>query len=68
MELARTIAAKSLPSIKLRKIASSNIAGRTWVEVYVDAQKLSATLTGGHEEKEGGRSFLEGRKTNYLDR
>lgn len=67
MTLARKIAAKSLPSIRARKIASANLEGRTWAEAYLDAQQLSAGLTAGRDGDEGVRAFLEGRKADYTD-
>ena len=68
LALARKIAGKSLPSIKARKSASSNLEGRTWEEAYLDAQKLSAVLTDGRDGDEGVRAFLAGRQADYQDR
>lgn len=68
MELARKIAAKSLPSIRARKIASSQLEGVSWTEAYLDAQRLSAGLTAGSDGGEGVRAFLDGRAPNYQDR
>lgn len=67
LKLARTIAGKSLPAIRARKIASSNLEGRTWQEAYLDAQELSAGLTKGDDGEEGVRAFLERRRANYQD-
>lgn len=66
--LARIIAAKSLPAIQARKIASSNLEGRTWIDAYRDAQVLSGRLTSGHDGAEGVQAFLQGRHANYEDR
>lgn len=65
--LARKIAAKSLPAIRARKVASSALDGRTWTEAYLDAQVLSAALTAGADGGEGVRAFLDGRKPIYRD-
>lgn len=67
LELAGRIAAKSLPAIRARKVASSNLEGRSWTEAYLDAQQLSAQLTAGSDGQEGVRAFLEGRQANYRD-
>ena len=68
MELAAQIAAKSLPVVRARKIASVAIEGRTWMEAYLDAQALSSRLVGGEDSAEGVRAFLEHRKPRVLDR
>ena len=68
LKLARKIAQKSLPSIRARKVASSNLEGRTWSEAYLDAQQLSAILTDGRDGEEGVRAFLEGRRADYQDK
>lgn len=66
--LARQIAAKSLPSIRARKVASTQLEGRTWTEAYLDAQALSAELKAGLDGDEGVRAFLGGRAPDYRDR
>lgn len=68
LELARQIAAKSLPAIRARKIASANLEGRGWIEAYLDAQGLSAMLTAGEDGAEGVTAFLEGRAARIADR
>lgn len=68
MELASLIAAKSLPSIRARKLASVSLEGRTWMEAYLDAQALSASLVAGEDSGEGVRAFLEHRQPKYADR
>ena len=67
LSLARAIATKSLPAIQARKVASSRLEGRTWIEAYLDAQELSGMLTTGSDGGEGVRAFLEGRDANYRD-
>ncbi len=68
LELAAQIAAKSLPVVRARKLASIAIEGRTWMEAYLDAQALSGRLVGGEDSAEGVRAFLEHRKPRVLDR
>ena len=68
LELAAQIAAKSLPVVRARKLASIAIEGRTWMEAYLDAQALSGRLVGGEDSGEGVRAFLEHRKPLVLDR
>ena len=67
LALGRKIAAKSLPSIRARKIASADLEGRSWTEAYLEAQKLSGQLTAGRDGNEGVRAFLEGRQAQYND-
>lgn len=67
LALARAIATKSLPAIRARKVASSHLEGRTWIEAYLDAQALSGRLTAGGDGEEGVRAFLEKRDVNYRD-
>jgi enoyl-CoA hydratase/carnithine racemase len=66
--LARQIAAKSLPSIRARKVASTRLEGRSWSEAYLDAQSLTADLTEGEDGGEGVRAFLDHRAARYQDR
>ncbi|SEF15618.1 enoyl-CoA hydratase [Rhizobiales bacterium GAS191] len=68
LEIARMIAAKSLPSIRARKLASVALEGRGWMEAYLDAQALSAHLVAGMDSGEGVRAFLEHRKPRFVDR
>jgi enoyl-CoA hydratase/carnithine racemase len=67
MELARAIAAKSLPAIRARKVASVAEAGQAWIDAYLDCQALSAELVAGHDSAEGVRAFLEGRAARYSE-
>lgn len=67
LELAEEIAAKSLPAIRARKMASANLQGRSWEQAYLDAQQLSGALTGSRDGEEGVLAFLEGRRANYCD-
>lgn len=68
MELAHAIAAKSLPAIRARKVASIAEAGQDWMDSYLDCQALSADLVAGVDSGEGVRAFLEGRKARFIDR
>lgn len=68
LELARQIAAKSLPSIRARKVASSRREGMSWADAYLDAQSLTAGLTAGEDGAEGVRAFLDDRNPDYRDR
>jgi enoyl-CoA hydratase len=61
LALASEIAAKSLPSIRARKAAFSELEGRTWMEAYLDAQARSASLVAGEDSGEGVKAFLEHR-------
>jgi enoyl-CoA hydratase/carnithine racemase len=67
LELARRIAAKSLPAIRARKTASARIGGDAWMNAYLDAQALSGDLTAGRDGGEGVRAFLDGRSPKYCD-
>jgi enoyl-CoA hydratase/carnithine racemase len=67
LALAQQIAKKSLPAIRARKIASSNLEGRGWEQAYLDAQAMTAELTAGKDGQEGVSAFLEGREARYLD-
>lgn len=66
--LANQIAAKSLPAIRARKIASIAEAGQRWMDDYLDCQALSADLVAGIDSGEGVHAFLEGRKARFVDR
>ncbi|MDR7154021.1 enoyl-CoA hydratase/carnithine racemase [Sphingobium xenophagum] len=68
MALARTIAGKSLPAIRARKIASARMEGMSWTEAYLDAQAFTAQLTVGSDGAEGVRAFLDHRTPHYDDR
>lgn len=67
LQLAEAIAAKSLPSIQARKIASSRLEGMSWMEAYLDAQSLSADLVATRDSQEGVAAFLQGRSPKFSD-
>lgn len=67
MDLARAIAAKSLPAIRARKVAFVGEAGRGWIDAYLDCQSLSADLVTHKDSDEGVRAFLERRMARYRD-
>ena len=67
-EIATLIAAKSLPAVRARKLASVAIEGRSWMDAYLDAQALSAQLVAGEDSAEGVRAFLEHRAPRLGDR
>jgi enoyl-CoA hydratase/carnithine racemase len=66
--LANQIASKSLPALRARKIASTNLEGRSWEQAYLDAQAMTAELTSGQDGAEGVNAFLGGRDARYQDR
>jgi enoyl-CoA hydratase/carnithine racemase len=66
--LAERIAAKSLPAIRARKVASTHLDGIGWEQAYLDAQALSAQLTAGCDGAEGVAAFLDKRPPVYRDR
>lgn len=68
LALAREIAVQSLPAIRARKRASVGLEGRSWTTAYLDAQALSAELTGGKDGQEGVAAFLDGRAPILRDR
>lgn len=68
LELAGQIAAKSLPSVQARKIASTRLEGKSWMEAYLDAQALSADLVATRDSQEGVQAFLQGRPAQFDDR
>lgn len=68
MEIARLIAAKSLPALKANKICNNAVEGLPWEEGYQLTQEYSARLTAGEDGKEGIRAFLQRRKAQYRDR
>jgi enoyl-CoA hydratase/carnithine racemase len=67
MDLARSIAAKSLPSIRARKRASIALEKRSWMEAYLDAQAMSAELVAKADAGEGVAAFLEHRPPSFKD-
>lgn len=68
MEIAELIAAKSLPSVRARKVASTGLEGKSWMDAYLEAQALSADLVANADSAEGVNAFLEGRDPKYRDR
>lgn len=68
LQLARSIAAKSLPAVRARKLACVAIEGRSWMDAYLDAQALSARMAAGSDGGEGVRAFLEHRAPQYRDK
>lgn len=68
IELAEAIAAKSLPVLRARKIASTRLEGKSWSDAYLDAQALSACLVGNADGDEGVRAFLDKRDADVRDR
>lgn len=66
-EIARKIAAKSLPAIRARKLTGSSLQPRSWMDVYLDAQSRSGSLVAGEDAEEGVRAFLDGRPAQYKD-
>jgi enoyl-CoA hydratase len=67
LELARLVAAKSLPAIKARKAVSNALEGLTWMDAYLLAQRATAELTDGRDAQEGVRAFLEHRDARLAD-
>jgi len=67
MELAHSIAKKSLPAIRARKRASVALEGLTWMEAYLSAQGLSAELVANADSGEGVSAFLEHRDPRLID-
>lgn len=68
VSLAHLIAAKSLPAIKARKVASTKFEDCGWMAAYLGAQALSAELKAGRDGDEGVRAFLDNRPADYKDR
>ena len=67
LELARSIAQKSLPGLKARKRVFNDIEGRTWMESYLIAQEVSGNLVTTSDAGEGVHAFLEGRSPEISD-
>jgi len=69
MEIARSMAAKSLPALKANKAAINVGETQTsWLETYKMGQTTSARLTVSADAKEGIRAFLDKREPVYLDK
>jgi enoyl-CoA hydratase len=67
LTMARTIAAKSLPSLRARKRVSVAIEGMSWNDSYLLAQAASADLVAGDDAGEGVLAFLQHRRANFVD-
>lgn len=68
MEIARLIAAKSLPALKANKICNNLVEGKSWLDGYKATQEYSAKLAAGEDTKEGLRAFFERRPPSYTNR
>jgi enoyl-CoA hydratase/carnithine racemase len=67
MELAASIASKSLAALKANKLCNNASETMNWIEAYKLSQAKSADLTITKDAKEGIRAFLEKRKPKYVD-
>jgi enoyl-CoA hydratase/carnithine racemase len=68
IEIATMIAKKSLPALSANKAAiNEGELEADFLKTYKKTQTASATLTAGHDSKEGIRAFLEKRDPNYTD-
>jgi enoyl-CoA hydratase/carnithine racemase len=68
LELARTIAAKSMPALRARKRAYVEHEQLGWFDAYRLAQGLSAELVALGDSKEGVQAFLDNRAPVLGDR
>ena len=68
MELARMIAAKSLPVVEAIKSSANLMDMAGWQEGRKVASDHSARLTGSADYREGISAFFDGRKPSYTDR
>jgi enoyl-CoA hydratase/carnithine racemase len=67
MELAETIASKSLPALRANKICALAAEEMSMMEAYKFSQQYASKLTAMGDSKEGIRAFLERRDPNYSD-
>jgi enoyl-CoA hydratase/carnithine racemase len=67
MEIARTIAKKSLPALKANKLCTNATESLSWNDGYKMTQQYSAKLTITKDAKEGINAFLEKRQPRYSD-
>ncbi len=67
-EIAASIAAKSLPSLRATKRVQLSIGEMDWRDAYLLAQEASSRLTGSEDAAEGVAAFLEGRAPRLVDR
>jgi enoyl-CoA hydratase/carnithine racemase len=58
LEVADLIATKSLPVIQARKTCSNALEGKTWMDAYLDAQKVSKGLVEHDDARAGVQAFL----------
>lgn len=67
LELAATIASKSLPALRARKKAFVEHEGLSWVDGYVLAQSLTGTLVELNDSRDGVAAFFEHRPAAVTD-
>jgi enoyl-CoA hydratase/carnithine racemase len=67
LEIAETIAKKSLPALKANKLCTNATESMSWTDGYKLTQEYSARLTITRDAKEGIRAFLEKREPKYTD-
>lgn len=67
IELAASVAGKSLAALKANKLCNNASETMNWIEAYKLSQAKSADLTITKDAKEGIRAFLEKRKPKYTD-
>lgn len=68
IELAHSIADKSLPALRATKLSALFAEDNTWMDAYLTSQEFAAELTGMADSKEGIRAFLERRTPQYTGR
>jgi enoyl-CoA hydratase/carnithine racemase len=68
LELASTIASKSLPALIARKQAFVGIEGLSWLKGYLLSQGLSGNLVELDDSRDGVRAFFEHRAAAVTDR
>ncbi|MCU1477810.1 MAG: enoyl-CoA hydratase/isomerase family protein [Subtercola sp.] len=67
LELAATIAAKSLPALRARKQAFVQQEGLSWLDGYLLAQGLTGTLVELNDSRDGVNAFFEHRQAAVTD-
>lgn len=68
LELASTIASKSLPALIARKQAFVQLEGLSWLDGYLLSQGLSGTLVELDDSRDGVLAFFEHRQATVTDR
>jgi len=68
LELARTIATKSLPALRADKQTLVEMEGLGWLDAYLHAQEVAAGLVATEDSREGVDAFLEQRRAAVRDR